>query len=162
MVVRSALLPFWNRVLPESRNREHQTYKKSKLCFSCMFARKYSWGFNLSLAKKCVFEGMDAEAHCHLGMSHLYLFPFPPLFHSREWGLSVCFVSWHPLELSNNSRNGLAFPLFPRRRDFVIKSKRRTRKKESTNERPHYLYRVKRPWLQQHFSPALWSIYMEL
>ncbi len=113
--------------------------------------------------KMCVW-GNGCRGTLPLSYVALYLFPFPPLFHSREWGLSVCFASWHPLplELSNNSRNGLAFPLLPRLRDFVIKSKRRTRKKESTNERPHYLYRVKHPWLQQHFSPALWSIYMEL
>ena len=47
MVVRSALLPFWNRVLPESRNREHYTW--------CPGA-KNSWPFQIDVSDRVITQ----------------------------------------------------------------------------------------------------------
>ncbi len=110
--------------------------KKSNFCSSCIYVRKQvQLRFQLFPGEKmCAWGNLGyAEANCHLAMSHLNLFPFPPLFHFT-WARPVCFASWHPLELSNNSRNGLAFPLLPPLRDFVIKSKKEQGKKR-INER---------------------------
>ncbi len=56
MVVRSALLPFWNRVLPESRNRELYTWRPGA---------KNSWPFQIDVSDRVITK------FCCSGVSYL-------------------------------------------------------------------------------------------